>query len=150
MKVPSGNALVVPHESKPVWIVQISVILSYVGIQSPSRKTASWEKFFEMKIGILILNSDFMREICYSGKYGTWDFPIFNFENNRCFRLKKNMTIITAIHGVNRKFSRKHKYNEVISGPIVTNFKEELNISGKDPPDERFTNRDMGILEEYL
>ena len=60
------------------------------------------------------------------------------------------MTIITAIHGVNRKFSRKHKYNEVISDPIVTNFKEELNISGKDPPDERFTNRDMGILEEYL
>ena len=57
-------------------------------------------KIFEMKIGILILNSDFMREICYSGKYGIWNFPIFNFENNRCFRLKKNMTIITAIHGV--------------------------------------------------
>ena len=32
------------------------------------RKIFMSVKFFEMKIGILILNSDFMREICYSGK----------------------------------------------------------------------------------
>ena len=100
MKIPSGKALVVPHESKPVWIVQISVILSYVGIQSPSRKTASCEKKyiwenFETKSGILILNSDFMWEFITPERYG--DCPIFNFEKTRCFRLKKNVTVITGI-----------------------------------------------------
>ena len=51
-----------------------------------------WDEKWDFKY------SYFMRERYYSGKI--WDCPIFNFENNRCFRLKKNVTIITGIRNM--------------------------------------------------